>query len=624
MSREAPKGILKSVVLPIALILSIFQLYTGGFGVLTPMLQRGVHITLVLILVFLLYPISRSPKLRWLDFLAAILALANGIYIYSTYKDLLFRVGAPNVMDQIFAAVTVILMLEATRRLTGWILTGIGAIFLVYAFFGEYFPGIFQTSHMSYNRIISLLYLSTDGIWGETLGVAASFVALFILFGAFLEATGAGKIFIDLAFSIGGRFRGGPAKVAILGSGLMGTVSGSPVANVTTVGTFTIPLMKRVGYQPWVAAGIEAVGSTGGSIMPPVMGAGAFVMAQMTGIPYNEIVIAAIIPAILYYVSLFFFVDFEAGRLKMSGLPKSELPPFKKTLFQGLHLYVGLITLIYLLVFAQVSPMKAAFWSIVALVVATLIFYRKSVKWDFLIKALESGAKGMLMVSVACATAGVVVGVINLTGLGVTLTSLIVNVGQSSLFLTLIITMICCLVMGMGLPPTASYIVLGVLTAPALIKLGLPPLVAHMFVFYFTCFAPITPPVALAAYAGAGIAGCDPTKTGFTAARIGFVAFLIPYMFVYGPAMLAQGNITDILVSLIAGVIGVVLLAACLTGWVVRNLNLFERLVSLAGALLLIKPGLVSDLLGLVALIILGLLVFLRKEKLPSRSSVAG
>lgn len=312
----------KKVVLTIALILSIFQLYTGGFGVLTPMLQRSVHLTLVLILIFLLYPISNSAKFRWLDYISAVLALMNGFYLYFSYADLFNRVGNPNFLDQFFTAVTIILLLEATRRLTGWILPLIGVVFLMYGYFGHLLTGMFSIGNISYDRMVSLIYMSTSGIWGTTLGVAATFIALFILFGTFLEATGAGKIFIDLAFAIGGKFRGGPAKVSVLASALTGTISCSPVANVSITGQFTIPLMKRVGYSPKVAGGIEAVGSTGGSIMPPIMGAGAFVMAEMTGIPYYEIVIAAIIPAFLYFLSVYWSVDFEAAKSKMNGLKK--------------------------------------------------------------------------------------------------------------------------------------------------------------------------------------------------------------------------------------------------------------------------------------------------------------
>ncbi|WP_181833188.1 TRAP transporter permease [Bacillus taeanensis] len=607
--------VLKKVILPIALILSIFQIYTGGFGVLTPMLQRSVHLTLVLILVFLLYPISKSAKLRWIDYVSAILALANGIYLYSSYSDLFNRVGNPNVLDQFFAAVTIILLLESTRRLTGWILPLIGVFFLIYGYFGHYLTGIFSIGELSYDRMISLIYMSTSGIWGTTLGVAATFIALFILFGAFLESTGAGKIFIDLAFAIGGKFRGGPAKVSVIASALTGTISGSQVANVSITGQFTIPLMKKVGYQPKVAGGIESVASTGGAIMPPIMGAGAFVMAEMTGIPYSEIVIAAIIPAFLYFLSVYWSVDFEAAKNNMSGMKKEDLPDFKTVAKQGIHLYIGLAVLIYMLMVAHSSPMKAAVWAIFAIIIATFIFKRKTVKWDFIIDALYTGAKGMLMVTVACGTAGIVVGIVNLTGIGITLTSLMIGIADNSMFLTLLIATIASIILGMGLPPTAAYILLGVLTAPALVEVGLPVIVAHMFVYYYTCLAPITPPVALASYTAAGIAGSKPMATSFSSLRIGLVGFIIPFMFVYGPSLLFQGDVQDIITSLITSIIGVTLLSASMVGWLKSNLNIIERVIPLAAALLLIFPEFVTDIAGVTMAVLFAAYVYLVKTK---------
>jgi TRAP transporter 4TM/12TM fusion protein len=613
------KRSIRVIVLPVALLLSLFQLYTGGFGVLTPVLQRGIHLTLVLILIFLLYPISNSWRWRWLDYFAICLTLANGIYLYREYLDFVARVGIPDLGDKIFAGVTIILILEGTRRVVGWVLPGIACFFLAYIFYGYLFPGIFQISHFSYDRMISLEYMSTSGIWGITLGVAASFVALFILFGGFLETTGAGKVFIDLAFAIGGRFRGGPAKVAVLASGMMGTVSGSAVANVSTVGTFTIPLMKKVGYLPRVAAGIESVASTGGQIMPPVMGAGAFIMARYTGIPYADIVGAAFIPAIMYYISVFLFVDLEAGRLKLKGVKRNALPEIKTVFLQGINLYVGLGALIYLLVVERVSPMLAAFWAIIALIAATIIFKFKSVKWTFILEALEIGAQKMLLVTVCCATAGIIVGVIRLTGIGITLTTLFVNIGQDSLLITLLISMLVCIILGMGMPPAASYILLGVLVAPGLVKIGLPLISAHMFVYYLTSLAPITPPVALAAYAAAGIAGSNPTSTGLVAVRIGLVAFIIPFMFVYGPSLLAQGSIEAIITTFISASIGVFFLVSAICGWFTRNMTLLERILALGVGGLLIKPGMFTDMLGVGVAIFLALLMFLKNRKLEPK-----
>ncbi|MCP3028346.1 TRAP transporter permease [Halobacillus sp. A5] len=614
-------GIVKKIIFPLTLILSLFQLYTGGFGVLTPMLQRGVHLTLVLMIIFLIYPISKSFKFRWLDYLAVILALASGIYLYSTYYDLFERVGNPNLADQIFAGVTIILLLEATRRLTGWILPFIGVLFLAYGFYGYLLGGMFSIREISYERMVSLVYMSTNGIWGTTLGVAATFIALFILFGAFLNSTGAGKLFVDMAFAIGGKFRGGPAKVSVLASALTGTISGSQVANVSITGQFTIPLMKKVGYKPKVAGGVESVASTGGAIMPPIMGAGAFVMAEMTGIPYSEIIIAALIPALLYFLSVYFSVDFEAAKKNMKGLKKEELPDLKRVAKQGVHLYIGLAVLIYMLMIVHSSPMRAACWAIVALVISTFIFKRKTIKWSFLLDALHTGAKGMLMVTVACGTAGIVVGIVNLTGIGITLTSLMIGIADSSFFLTLLIATVASIILGMGLPPTAAYILLGVLTAPALVEVGLPVIVAHMFVYYYTCLAPITPPVALASYTAAGIAGSNPMATSFTSLRIGLVGFIIPFMFVYGPALLFQGDGLDIILAFTTSLMGVILLSSATVGWMRRSLTLIERVIPLAASLLLIFPESITDTIGIALAICFVGYVYLVKTNVYASNS---
>ncbi|MCM3035769.1 TRAP transporter permease [Bacillus pumilus] len=610
---ESARRITIRVILLISIMLSLFHLFTGGFGVLTAMIQRNVHLTVVLLLVFLIKPLA-NKKLRWLDTLCIIISISSGIYIFYTYDQLLLRVGAPNAYDMFFGITLIIVILEAARRVTGFILPLIGLLFLLYAYFGHYFPSILKTSDISLERIISLMYLSTEGLWGTSLGIAATFIALFIIFGAFLNTTGAGKVFIDLAFIIGGRFKGGPAKVSVISSALMATVSGSAVANVSSTGQFTIPLMKKVGFKPRMAASIEAVASAGGSIMPPVMGAGAFIMAELTGISYGKIILAALIPGILYFLSVFLFVDFDAGRAKMKGIEKKELPVFKEVFWKGFHLYIGLGTLIYLLVVLNASPMFAAFWSIVALVISYIAIYFRKIDWKFFLEALEQGAKGMLLISMACAIAGIVVGVINLTGTAVTLTSLLMNLGQNSILLTLFLTMIACVIMGMGLPSTAAYIIVGVLTAPALIDLGIDPLLAHMFIYYFASLAPIIPPVALASYTAAGIAGSDPLRTSFTSARVGLVSFIIPYMFVFGPELLGQGSAVEIALAVTGACIGVIFFAAALTGWLKRDLFFYERILSFGGASLLVHTGLLTDLIGIGIIAVLLTSILIRTQ----------
>lgn len=580
--------------------LSLFQLYTAGFGVLTPVLQRVTHLTLVLVLIFLVFRRGKKAWYRWLEALLILTSVAAGVYMWFIYKSIVYRAGDVSTLDMIMGVATILLVLEATRRTTGWPLVIIASLALVYARFGPYFPGVLSHKAYSFERILSQIYLSMEGLFGVTLGVAATMVALFVLFGAFLEASGGGKMFIDIAFAIAGKSSGGPAKVAVVSSGLMGTISGSPVANVVTTGTFTIPLMKRLGYEPHVAGAIEAVASSGGSIMPPIMGAGAFVMSEMTGIPYSKIIIAAIIPAFLYFLSLYLAVHFEAKRKGMVGLAASELPPLGATLKKSLFLLIPIAVLIYMLVVVQVSPMKAAFWSIIVLILTSSTIGPEKLNFTVLLNALEKGARDVLVVSAACATAGIIIGVIAQTGIGLSFSGIVVDAAGGHLMLALALTMLASIILGMGLPPTAAYIVLAAMGAPALVQMNVPVLVAHLFIFYFSTFAPITPPVALAAYAGAGIAGSNPMYTGLTAFRLGLVAFLIPYMFTYGPALVAIGSYGEIAQALVTACIGVFCLASAVIGWMLKPLFWYERLLFFGAALALIDPGLQTDILGLV------------------------
>jgi len=601
----SPGRFVAKLIFLISIIFSIFQLYTAGAGTLTAMLQRTVHLTFVLVLIFLAYPSSQRYKwLRHFDYIFAVASVSSGIYIMLTYRDLLMRVGAPNTTDFILGSILIILILEGTRRTTGWALTVVAICALVYSFVGNLIPGVFGHRGYSLERVINHLYLTTEGIFGVTLGVAATYVVLFILFGAFLQKSGGAQVFMDLAYALAGRARGGPAKVAVIASSLMGTINGSPVANVVTTGTFTIPLMKKIGYKPEVAASIEAVASSGGAIMPPVMGAGAFIMAEFTGIPYSQIVLAAAIPALLYFLGVFFSVDFEACKYNMKGLPKEELPHLWPTIKKGLSLFIPLGILLYLLLGPMVSPMRAAFWSIVSIIVFNLLLGGEN-RFTFktFLEALESGAKGTLMVSVACTAAGIVVGVVTLTGVGLAFTNLLLEIAGQWLMIALVTTMVGTIIIGMGLPPAASYIVVSAMAAPALVKVGLTPLVANLFIFYFTAFAPITPPVALGAYAGSGIAGSDPLKTAFTAFRIGIAGFIVPFMFVYGPGLVAQAGTSEILISMVSAGIGVLGLAAFAVGWWRHPLNLLGRLVCFASALLMIKQGIITDIAGLAALL---------------------
>ncbi|MEL7567581.1 MAG: TRAP transporter permease [Dehalobacterium sp.] len=611
---------LVKIIFLVSVIFSIFQLYTAGIVLLTAMLQRTVHLTFVLILIFMYYPLKKK-SLRWIDYALALTSLIAGIYIIITYKDLVMRVGNPNSIDIILGSLLIILVLEATRRCTGLALIVVCGIALLYVFFGNLIPGEFGHRGYSLTRVINHLYLTTEGIFGVTLGVAATYLVVFILFGAFLTKSGGASVFFDLAFAVAGWARGGPAKVACVSSGLMGMINGSPVANVATCGTFTIPLMKKLGYRGEVAGAIESVAGSGGAIMPPIMGAGAFVMSELTGIPYSEIIIAAVIPAVIYYLGLFFSIDFEAVKNNLKGLSKAELPKLIPVLKRGMPLFVPLFILVYLLLVVKSSPLKAAFYGIVAIVVFNLIFGGKDrMTPKVLLEALESGAKGTLVGSIACTAVGIVVGIITLSGVGLTFTNVLMEVAGQWFVGVLLMTMIATIIMGMALPPTACYIVIAAMAAPALVKAGLTPLVAHLFIFYYTCFAPITPPVALAAYTAAGIAGSDPMKTGFVAVRFAIAGFICPYMFIYSPALIMDGTAAEIVISFISAALGTLGFAAFAVGWLRHDLTILSRAICFVGGILMVKQGLTSSFIGLAMILAIyfipqGIVLFKQKAK---------
>lgn len=590
----------RSTIFIFAMLVSGFSLYTGIFGSLTPVLQRGIHVTLIVALIFLVHPSERGGIFgRMLDLVFFVLIIASGVYLYEAYQTINQRIGYLNVWDRLFGSLYIVVLLEACRRVVGWPLTIIAALFLGYGFFGYVVPGTFGHGGYSLDRITTTMYLTTEGIFGPAAAAAATFVAIFIIFGTFLEKTGGSQIFIDLATAIGGRRRGGPAKVAVFASALTGSINGSPVANVTTTGIFTIPLMKRVGYKPHVSGAIESVASCGGSVLPPVMGVGAFVMSEMAGIPYSEIVIAAVLPAILYFLSIFFVVDFEAAKRNLRGMSRDELPDLKQTLKRSLVLLIPLAVLVYFLVFAKVSVTRAALYAIVASIVVGMLSPGQRLTWRGIVDILEVSAKRMLLVSVACAAAGLVVGIITLTGIGLKLSGVLLSLGENSLFLSLSLVMLGTLVIGMGLPPTPAYIVFSVLSVPALLELGVGTLAAHLFVFYFASFAPITPPVSLAAYTAAGISGSKPMKTGLTAFLFSLPAFIIPFLFIYGPGLLLEGEAVSIILTFLTSALGIVAFATVTVGWFLSELKFWQRCLIAVGALTLIVPGAHSDAIGL-------------------------
>lgn len=595
----------QNVVRFVCIAFSLFQLYTAAFGVFEAQIQRAIHLGFALVLVYLLYPARLSKRkegVKWLDVLFALLGLAVGAYVVVEYTDLMMRAGLPTTGDIVFGALCILLVLEASRRVVGIPITIVAMFFLAYAYWGPYFPGMFAHRGFSYTRIITHMYVTTEGILGMPVGVAATFVYMFILFGAFLHKTGLGKFFIDLALAATGHRIGGPAKVAVLASGFFGTISGSSVANTVTTGTFTIPLMKSIGYKPEFAGAVEAAASTGGQLMPPIMGAAAFVMSQFIGIAYIEIAIAAALPALLYYLAVGFMVHMEAKRLGLQGIPKDRLPNLKKVLSEGWHLLLPLFVIVYLLVKGY-TPLRAALVCIVVTVAIAMMKKSTRLNVKDILDALESGARSAIGVSAACACAGIIIGVVTLTGVGLKIANGIVVLSGGSFFLTLFLTMIASIILGMGLPTTAKYIVLASMAAPAIMKFGVPIMAAHLFIFYFGIVADLTPPVALVSYAAAGIAQSNPMKTGFTGLRLAMAGFLIPYIFVYNPGILLIDT-TPLEVVLIAAtsILGAFSLALAGSGFWMRPLNIIERLVLFGSAISLIFPGTLTDIGGAVVL----------------------
>ncbi|HPU28926.1 MAG TPA: TRAP transporter permease [Syntrophorhabdaceae bacterium] len=586
-----------------AVCMSLFHLYTGCMGSLDPWSQRVIHLSFGFIITFLTYPYIKGKKINIIDICLAILSLLCGLYIIINMDALVDRAGMPTKWDIVFGVITIILVLEMTRRVIGLALVIVSIVFLLYAYFGPYLPDAIAHRGYSIERIATHMYTTLEGIFGVPISVSATFVILFVIFGAFLEATKTGNFFINFANSIAGKRRGGPAKVAVISSGFFGTISGSAVANVVGTGTYTIPLMKRTGYAPHFAGAVEAVASSGGQLVPPVMSAAAFVISEMTGESYLKICIAAIIPSVLYYTSLFTAVHMEARRANLSGLSEEEVPKFWATLKSQGYLAISALVLVYFLAVELRSPSFSAFWAIIAALILSSIKKSTRLNLKGLIKALESGAKGALSVVAACAAAGIVVGVVTLTGLGLKFSGAIIQLAHGNLYLTLFFTMIASLILGMGLPTTAAYIICAILAVPALTNLGVNVLSAHLFVFYFAIISAITPPVALAAYAGAGIAKSDPMKTGLTACRIGLAAFIVPYMFVFNPALLMHGSVIQIIWVTFTAIVGVFFLSSSVIGWWITQMSVWERVLLFIASLLLIEPRVLTDILALFFMI---------------------
>lgn len=600
----------------IATAMSVFHLYMAGFGGLSVSHQRIVHLCFAMTLVFLLYPAGkRSPRERFsiLDICCVVLSIAVNGYMFINIDVIALRGGEVLPIETVFGILIVLLLFEAARRCLGIGLSIIAFIFLGYAFWGPYFPGRFQHKGYTLERIISQVYSSSEGVYGVSLGVSSTYIFLFILFGAFLGATGLSILFNSFSIKVAGKSAGGPAKVSIFASGLLGMINGSAPANVVTTGAFTIPLMRKIGYSGEFAASVEAIASTGGQIMPPVMGAAAFIMAEFLGIPYKEIIIAAIIPAVLYYTSLWINVDLRARRLGLRGMSDEELPDLKTDFKNYWHLLLPVVLLL-VLIFMNFTPYFAGFYSIVAMVVVSMCRRSTRLSVKQLFDCLATGARAAVSVAIATAIVGIVVGIISLTGLGMQLSGIIVRLTNGAVFPTLILAMLACLILGMGLPTSAAYIVAGTVVAPVLLKLSIPPMIAHFFVFYFAIISVVTPPVAVASYAAAGMAGANPTRVGWTAMSLGLVAFIVPYMFINAPGLLFQDTLWRVLLNFCTASVGVFCLGVAVQGYWKTNASKLIRAVCLITSLLFIDGGWVTDLIG-VALFVGVYFIQTKKKK---------
>ena len=633
-------------------ILSCFHYYTAGFGLLREATHRGIHLAFVLGLIFLVFGFhKKSEKTGFLaiggiplyDWFLALVTSVTCLYVPYVFDDLAFRIGDPLPIDVFFGSLMIFFTLEATRRSMGIALPLIAIGFMIYALFGKFAPGVLVHPGASWKGLVNHLYLTSQGIYGIAVGVVATYVFHFVLFGVLANRIGAGQLFIDLASCVAGRYAGGPAKVSVFSSALFGMISGSSIANTVTTGALTIPAMKRIGYRPHFAAAVEATSSTGGQITPPIMGAAAFIMIEFLEMPYRTILLAATVPAIMHYIGIFTMVHLEAKRLGLRGLRRDEMPRFLRVLREGWSALIPLVLLIGIIASGR-TPYMAAFWGITACIVVGFLNPRNRLTMSDLFDCFKMGAKYALAVGASAASVGIIVGVVSLTGMGFKVSYMVTNASMqlaevfvpvipfglmdlqgATLFFTLIFTAIACILLGAGIPTTATYIVLVSIAAPALGLLGVAPIVAHFFVFYYGVLADITPPVALAAYAGAGIAGANPFQAGNTAFRLASAKALVPFVFLYSPAMLivAEGfSWGEFFITIAGCVIGIVLLGASLTGFMLAPMKWPARWITGIAALLFVAPGLKSGAAGLLAFIpiLISQIIDYRKNALHSKT----
>lgn len=618
---------LVKVVYIICLGFTIYHLaYASGvrFLQMVNIKHHAIHVGLVLVLGFALYPAfknSSRKKIPWYDWICIGFSAVMPVYVFVRYNAFISTGFRASGMDLFMGAVLILLVLECSRRISGPALSILSIIFLLYGVFGRHFPGVFMHRGYTWERIVTYLTTDITGIYGSTIKVSATYIVLFIIFGEVMNKCGMGQFFNDIANALAGHTKGGPAKVAVLASGFLGSINGSAVANVVTTGTFTIPLMKKTGYSKEFAGAVEATASVGGQLLPPIMGAAAFVMAETLGVQYPVIIRAAVIPALIYYLGIILQVQMRASRNNLMGIPKDQLPRAKQVMKERGHLLIPIAFLLYMLIFSGRTVIVSAFWTILVTIGVAQLRPISRMSLKDIADAFVAGAKSTVSVAIACACVGIIVGVCGLTGFALNVASTIISIGQSSIFLTLLFTMVTCMVLGMGLPSIPSYLITATIAAPALVQLNVPPIAAHMFCFYFAMFANLTPPVALAAFAAAGLSGGDPMKTGVTSVKLALAGFIVPYMFVYNQQlMLADVTLITGIRVVITACMGVFLIALAAEGFLFTKANPLIRIASFAGAMLLINAGGVTDLFGLVIFVGIFLLQRAKGKRLAMAS----
>ena len=618
----------RSLIFVFGVAMGLFHLYTSGWRALPAIQQRVVHLSFALSLMFLMYPLrppqgktegtpAEDRRLNLLDMTCVLFSIALGLYVLTQYGSIIFRLADPTLLDSIAACVAIVLVLEATRRVIGWSLVIICLAGFLYLAFGAHLPSFLGHMGFSFEDVVNFMLFSTEGILGTALGVSATVIVVFIIFGTFLLMSGAGGFFIDLGLSLFGKFRGGPAKAAVLGSCLFGMITGSQVANVTAVGVVTIPLMKRAGYRPIVAASIEALASTGGMLVPPVMGAVAFIIPEMIGGSYWDVCKAALIPGLLFYVSVYMIVELQAAKFGLKGFPMAELPRFFTVLAGRGYMFIPIIVLVYCIAVAGFSTPKAGFWAIITCLVTSM--FRKETRMDGkkILSALERGAKGSLIVAICCASAGIITGAIAMAGMGLRFSDAMIILAGGNMLILLILTMVASLILGLPLSPVTCYLILAVLAAPALVRAGVNPMAAHLFVFFFGTLGNISPPVAPTSFAAAGLAGTDPVKTTNLTFFYSLPSFLVPFLYVYANELLLIGSWPVIIVRIASSFVGLSCMAVAFHGYLFRDIDWVRRLLFLIGGFALVYPRYWSTVGGsaLLAILVVRQLVALRAAK---------